>query len=83
MSSEEKELARRERALREKEAELDARERRLSAFSAAVKNKKESWYEKVPLSLRQVDVIIWVVSALLAIVVVLIILEAAGIFKIG
>ena len=53
----------------------------LSPFSLAVKAKKEEWYDKVKLTVRQMNAIIWIVSGLLAIVVILIILEAAGIFK--
>ena len=82
MEQKEKELEKREKVLREKEKALDEREKNLDAFSAAVKAKKEAWYDKLHLSVRQLDVIIWAVSGLLAIVVLLIILEAAGIFKI-
>ena len=81
VSEKEKELAAREQALREREQALEKRERELSPFSQAVKIKKEEWYDKVKLTVRQMDVIIWIVSGLLAIVVILIILEAAGIFK--
>ena len=81
MEQKEKDLAAREKALREKDKQLEKRERELDAFSTAVKIKKEGWYDKVRLTVRQMDVIIWIVSGLLAIVVILIILEAAGIFK--
>lgn len=81
VSEKEKELAAREQALREREQALEKRERELSPFSQAVKIKKEEWYDKVKLTVRQMDVIIWIVSGLLAVVVILIILEAAGIFK--
>ena len=77
----EKELAARERALREREQALEEREKEMSPFSQAVKNKKEEWYDKVTLTVRQMDVIIWIVYGLLAAVIVLIALEAAGIFK--
>ena len=77
----ERELAAREKAIQEKEAELAQKEKALDPFSMAVKMKKESWYEKVKLSVRQMDAIIWVVSILLGAVVLLIILEAAGIYK--
>lgn len=77
----EKELSAREQALREREQALEKRERELSPFSQAVKIKKEEWYDKVKLTVRQVDVIIWIVSGLLAVVVLLIVLEAAGIYK--
>ncbi len=83
MDQKEKDLALREQALGEKEKELEAREKRLDAFSAAVQVKKESWYDKVHLSVRQLDGIIWVTAGLLAVVALLIILEAAGIFKIA
>jgi len=82
MEQKEKELAQREKALKEKEKALEAREKNLDAFSAAIQAKKESWYDKVHLSVRQLDVIIWIVSGLLALVALLIILEATGIFKI-
>ena len=77
----EQELEAREQALREREQALEKRERELSPFSQAVKIKKEEWYDKVKLTVRQVDVIIWIVSGLLAVVVLLIVLEAAGIYK--
>ena len=81
LKDKERELAAREKAIREKEAELAKKEKALDPFSMAVKIKKESWYEKVRLSVRQMDVIIWIVSILLGLVVLLIILEAAGIYK--
>lgn len=77
----ERELAAREKAIQEKEAELAKKEKALDPFSMAVKMKKESWYEKVKLSVKQMDIIIWAVSILLGITVLLIILEAAGIYK--
>ncbi len=77
----ERELAAREKALREKEEELKQKEKALDPFSMAVKAKKESWYDKVRLTVKQMDVIIWIVSILLFLVVVLIILESAGIYK--
>ena len=82
LKDKERELAAREKAIREKEAELEKKEKALDPFSMAVKIKKESWYEKVRLSVRQMDVIIWIVSILLGLVVVLIVLEAAGIYKV-
>ena len=81
LSDKEKELEARERALREREQALEKRERELSPFSQAVKIKKEEWYDKVKLSVRQMDVIIWIIYGLLAVVILLIVLEAAGIFK--
>ena len=80
VSEKEKELAAREKALNEREQALEKREKELSPFSQAVKLKKEEWYDKVKLTVKQMDVIIWIVSGLLAAVVVLIVLEAAGIF---
>ena len=53
----------------------------LGPFSQALKERKEELYDKVKLSVRQMDVIIYVVGGLLAIVLILIILEATGIFK--
>ena len=81
LTEKECELAAREKAVQEKEAELARKEKAMDPFSMAVKLKKESWYEKVKLSVRQMDAIIWVVSILLGAVVLLIILEAAGIYK--
>ena len=77
----EQELEAREQALREREQALEKREKELSPFSQAVKIKKEEWYDKVKLSVRQMDVIIWIIYGLLAAVIVLIVLEAAGIYK--
>ncbi|MBR4538823.1 MAG: hypothetical protein IKO52_08265 [Clostridia bacterium] len=81
IAEKEKELEARERALREREQALEKRERELGPFSQAVKTKKEEWYDKVKLSVRQMDVIIWIIYGLLAVVILLIVLEAAGIFK--
>ena len=80
-AAKEKELKAREKALNEREAALNQRERVLGPFFQAIKIKKEEWYDKVRLTVKQMDVIIWIVSGLLAVVVILIILEAAGIFK--
>ena len=77
----EKELKAREKALLEREAALEKREKALDPFSLAIKNKKEEWYDKIKLNVHQLDVFIYIVSGLLALVVLLIILEAAGIFK--
>ena len=79
----EKELKAREQALLEREKILDAREKALDPFSQAIKEKKEGWYDKVKLTVHQMDVIIWIVSGLLAAVIVLIALEAAGIFRLS
>ena len=77
----EKELEQREKALEEREKNLAKREKELSFFSQALKDKKESWYDRINVSVKTMDRINWGVSALLAIVVILIILEATGVFK--
>lgn len=50
-------------------------------FSKAVNEKKEYWFDKVNLSVKQLDVIIIAAGVALGIVFILIILEAAGIFR--
>ena len=77
----EKELEQREKALEEREKNLAKREKELSFFSQALKDKKESWYDRINVSVKTMDRVIWVVSGLLVIVFILIILEATGIFK--
>ena len=77
----EKELEQREKALEEREKNLAKREKELSFFSQALKDKKESWYDRINVSVKTMDRIIWGVSALLTIVVILIILEATGVFQ--
>ena len=72
----EQELLAREKAVEEKEKEL-----KLGPFSQAVQNKKEEWYDKIKLSVRQLDIVIWIVSGLLVVVLILIVLEATGVFK--
>ncbi len=42
---------------------------------------KESWYDKIPLTLKQLDIIIGVCLVLLALTFVAIFLDAAGIFN--
>jgi hypothetical protein len=79
--SKEKELREREKALEEREKKVEKREKELGFFSQAVKDKKESLYDHVHVSVKTMDKIIWVVSGLLVIVIILIILEATGIFK--
>ena len=81
MTDREKDLEAREKELAERERNLERKEKELDAFSAAVKKKKEEWYDHVPLNEKQLTVIIRVVYVLLGIVGVLIILEAAGIFR--
>ena len=79
--SKEKELEEREKALEEREKKLEKREKELGFFSQAVKEKKESLYDHVHVSVKTMDIIIWIVSGLLAIVIILIILESTGVFK--
>jgi len=81
MDRKEKELAARERALEEREKAVERREKALDPFSTAVKLKKEELYSKVKVSVRTINVIIWITGGLLAVVIFLIILEAAGKFK--
>ncbi len=81
MDAKEKELLAREKALEEREKKVEKREKQLGFFSQAVKDKKESWYDRIHVSVKTMDVIIWIVSILLAAVIVLIILEATGVFK--
>ena len=81
LSEKEKELKAREEALNAREKEIEKKEKALDPLSMAVKARKEQWYDKVKLTVRQMDVIIRIIYVLLGIVVLLIILEAAGIFK--
>ena len=77
----EKELEKREKELLEREKAVEKRERALDPISLAVKTKKEQWYSKVKLSVRQLDVIIWITGGLLVIVFIMMILESLGLFK--
>ena len=79
----EQELKEKEQRLQEKEQELNRREKELDGFSAAMDAKKKLLYGKLPITVKQVDIILWIAGGLLAVVVLLIILEAAGIFRIG
>ena len=79
----EQELLEKEEALKQKEQELDRREEKLDAFSAAMDARKKALYGKLPMTLKQVDTILYLALGALGIVVVLIALEALGIFKIG
>lgn len=79
----EQELKEKEQRLQEREQELNRREEELYGFSAAMDAKKKLLYGKLPITVKQVDIILWIAGGLLAVVVLLIILEAAGIFKIG
>ena len=81
MDSREKDIEQREKALEEREKRLEKRERELGFFSQAVRDRKESWYDHIHVSVKTMDTIIWIVSGLLAIVIILIILEATGVFK--
>ena len=81
MDEKEKELQQREKALEEREKKLAKREKELGFFSQAVRDKKESWYDHIHVSVKTMDTIIWIVSGLLVIVCILIILEATGVFK--
>ena len=81
MDQRERELARREEALAKREKELAEKEKQLGFFSQAVRDKKESWYDHIHVSVKTMDKVIWIVSALLVIVFILIILEATGVFK--
>ena len=88
-------MNKREKALREKERQLDQRENELKKremaldkreagpITQAIQEKKEYWYDKVPLNVHQLDIIIYIAVGALILVFVLIILEATGIFKIG
>ena len=60
---------------------LEKREKKLGFFSQSVQDKKESMYDRIHVSVKTMDRIIWIVSGLLVIVFILIILEATGVFK--
>ena len=77
----EKELEKREKELLKREKALEKREKALDPLSMAVKAKKEQWYDKVKLSVKQLDIIIYVTIGLLVIVFALMILESLGLFK--
>ena len=77
----EKELEKREKELLKREKDLEKRERELDPISKAVQAKKEQWYSKVKLTVRQLDVIIWITGGLLVIVFIMMILESLGLFK--
>ncbi len=79
----EQELKEKERLLEQKEQQLKKREKELDGFSSAMDAQKKLLYGKIPITLKQVDAILWIACGALAVVVVLIILEANGIFKIG
>ena len=77
----EKELEQREKELLKREKALEKRERELDPISKAVQAKKVQWYSKVKLSVKQLDVIIWITGGLLVIVFIMMILESLGLFK--
>lgn len=79
----ERELKEKEQQLAQKEQELDRREKELDGFSAAMDARKKQLYGKLPVTLKRVDTVLWIACGALAVVVLLIILEAAGVFKIG
>ena len=78
----EQELLEEEESLKQREQELNQREKKLDAFSAAMDAKKKSLYDKLPITLKQVDTILFIALGALGVVVVLSALEALGIFKI-
>lgn len=59
---------------------LTEEERKKSYLTQAVLQKKRSLYQKVPLNLNQVNIILIGAALLLLITIVLIILEATGTF---
>ena len=77
----EKELEAREKSLEERERRVSEKEKELGAFSSEIKARKEEWYDRVPLNTHQLTVVIRILYVLLGIVGILIVLEAAGIFK--
>ena len=50
-------------------------------ISNAIQKNKEKLYDKVPLTLKQANILVYVSVAALVIVFILIILEATGVFK--
>ena len=81
MDSREQELEQREKVLQEREKKPEKREKELGFFSQAVKDKKESMYDRVNVSVKTMDKVIGVITLLLIITVILIVLEATGVFK--
>ena len=77
----EKELEKREQELLKREKAVEKRERELDPISKAVQVKKEQWYSKVKLSVKQLDTIIVVCLVLLVITFIVIGLDAADIFN--
>ena len=54
---------------------------KLDPFSMAFKAKKEQLYDRVKLSVGQLNIIIYIAAGALAVVILLILLEAAGLFR--
>jgi len=48
-----------------------------------LQQRKELIYDRIPVTRRQIDIILWVAVAALVVVIILIALEAMGIYKIG
>ena len=42
--------------------------------------RKESWYDKVPLTVKQLDLIIWIATGLLILTFIVIFMDAYGVF---
>ena len=59
---------------------LTEEERKKSYMTQAILQKKRKWYSKVPLNLKQMDVILIIAGILLVITIMLIVLEATGVF---
>ncbi len=59
-------------------SEAPQEEKKVSGWQA----QKEYWYEKIPLNLKQLDIIIGVCLTLLALCFVLIALDAMGIYNV-
>lgn len=53
----------------------------MSPFSQALQARKEELYDKIHVSVRTMDVIVWVTAILLGITVIVIILDAAGVIN--
>ena len=43
---------------------------------------KESWYDKIPLTVKQLDIIIYICWTLLALIVICVFLDATGIYDV-
>ena len=56
----EQELKEKEQRLQEREQELNRREKELDGFSAAMDAKKKLLYGKLPITVKQVDIILWI-----------------------